>query len=446
MIGATLEGVVTSWNPGAEAIYGYTAEEMLGRDASMLVPPDRAGELVAVLERLRRGERVPPFETQRVRKDGGLVDVSVSVSPVRDPDGVTMAVAKIDRNVTERNRLLAGRRTSEARLHQAERMETVGQLAGGIAHDFNNLLGAITGFAGLVADASADRPEVRADAEQILAVARRAARLTRELLIFSRREPVQPELIDLNAVVAGAHDLLAISVGGRVELRFELAAEVPAVLADRGQVEQALLNLAVNARDAMPGGGTLTLATGRADLGTGHPGARPRLSPGCYAELTVSDTGRGMSTEVANRAFEPFFTTKPLGEGAGLGLASAYGIVTQAGGTISIESEEGMGTVFHVYLPAADMPLPAPAGRPGAAAPAGGHGERVLVVDDEPAMLAVTTRILRRSGYQVLEAGTCGEALALLSAHEFELLLTDAVMPELSARSWRSGHSRSSLD
>jgi PAS domain S-box-containing protein len=432
IIGATLEGVITSWNPGAAVMYGYTAEEMVGRDASMLVPPDRAGELVAVLERLRRGERVAPFETQRVRKDGALVDVSVAVSPVRDADEVTVAVAIMVRNVTDRNRMLAERRASEARLRQAERMETVGQLAGGIAHDFNSLLGAITGFAGLVADASADRPEVRADAEQILTVARRAARLTRELLIFSRREPAQPELIDLNAVIVGVDDLLAISLGGRVELRFELAAEVPEVLADRGQMEQALLNLAVNARDAMPGGGTLTLATGQADLGRGHPGARPGLSPGCYAELTVSDTGCGMSAEVAQRAFEPFFTTKPLGEGAGLGLATAFGIVTQAGGTISIDSEEGTGTVFHVYLPAASTPRQAQAGGPEDAAPAGGNGERVLVVDDEPALLTVTARILRSNGYQVLEADSCGEALALISAHEFELLLTDAVMPGMS--------------
>jgi two-component system cell cycle sensor histidine kinase/response regulator CckA len=290
----------------------------------------------------------------------------------------------------------------------------------------------LTGFASLVADASADRPEVRADAEQIVAAARRASRLTRELLIFSRREPAQPELIDLNAVIAGAHALLVLSVGRRVELRFELAAGVPAVLADRGQVEQVLLNLAVNARDAMPGGGALTVATGQADLGRGDPGAPSELSPGCYVELTVGDTGCGMSAEVAHHAFEPFFTTKPLGEGSGLGLATAYVIVTQAGGTISMDSEQGVGTVIHVFLPAAAAPVPAPGGGPEAAAPAGGSGERVLVVDDEPAMLAVTARILRGNGYQVLEAGSCREALALIPSGEFDLLLTDAVMPEMS--------------
>ena len=201
------------------------------------------------------------------------------------------------------------------------------------------------------------------------------------------------------------------------------------MLADRGQVEQALLNLAVNARDAMPGGGTLTLATRQADLGSDP---RLGLSSGSYAELTVSDTGCGMSAEVVRHAFEPFFTTKPLGEGAGLGLATAYGIVSQAGGTISIGSGEGTGTVFHVYFPAAGNARSGPGRAAGGAPPACGDGERVLVVDDEPAMLAVTTRILRRNGYQVLEAGSCGEALALISGHEFELLLTDAVMPEMS--------------
>jgi hypothetical protein len=427
IIGKTLGGVITSWNLAAAEMYGYTAEEMIGRNVAELIPPDHPGELAPILAALRRGERVEHFETRRVRKDGALIDVSVSISPVRDASGAVVGAATVARDVTEHHRALAERQASEARLHQAERMETVGQLAGGVAHDFNNLLGAIIGFAGLVADASADRPAVRADAEQILGAAQRAARLTRELLTFSRREPSQPELVDLNAVVTDSRDLLAASAGDRTGLRFELAAAVPAVLADRGQVEQVLLNLAVNARDAMPEGGTLTLATGQADLGKGQPSARPEASPGRYAELTVSDTGCGMSAEVARHVFEPFFTTKPLGEGTGMGLATVYGIVTQAGGTISVDSEEGMGTSFHVYFPAAGLPAPALPG-----APARGNGERVLVVDDEPAVLAATARILRGNGYQAREAGTYGEALAIMASDEFELLLTDSVMPGMS--------------
>jgi len=429
IISETLDGVITSWNAGASDMYGYAADEMIGRNISELIPPDRADELASILGLLRRGKPVAHCETRRVRKDGAIIDVSISASPVRDASGAVTGAATVARDITERNRAEAERRTSEARMHQSERMETVGQLAGGIAHDFNNLLGAITGYAELVADATADNPAVQPDVQQIQSAAHRAAKLTRELLMFSRREPSQPEQVNLNAILAGLRELLSASVGGRIAVRFETAAEVPAVLADRGQVEQVLLNLAVNARDAMPHGGTLTFTTGQANLTERDSGAG-RAGPGSYVTLTVTDTGHGMNAEIARRAFEPFFTTKPLGQGTGLGLSTVHGIVTQAGGRITVGSEEGKGTAFHVYLPAITLPAPAP--RADAPATVQGSGENILVVDDEPAMLAVTARILRRNGYHALEARTCAEALSLMSSRDFHLLLTDSVMPTMS--------------
>jgi CheY-like chemotaxis protein len=322
----------------------------------------------------------------------------------------------------------------------AQRLETVGQLAGGIAHDFNNLLAAIIGYAGLAADAVSD-PAVRADVEQVLATAQRAAALTKELLVFSRREPTEPAELDLNAVIAGVQRMVAVTIGAHIEIRVAPAGALPAVRIDRGRMEQVLLNLAINARDAMPDGGSLTMATGVVDLAVGDARLHSGVDPGPFVELAVSDTGTGMSAQVAARIFEPFFTTKPVGQGTGLGLATVYGIVTGAGGCIGVDSAAGAGTTFHVYLPAAAAPaVPAvPAGREptaptGRAAGPAGHGEMVLVVDDERAVLEVTSRILRRHGYATLEATTWEEALSLASSGEPELLLTDSVMPGMSGQ------------
>ena len=225
IIGKTLDGIITSWNPGAVRMYGYTAQEMIGHSVSRLFPPGHAGELLPILEQLRRGERVDHFETNRVRKDGTVIEVSVSVSPIRDAAGAVAGAATVARDITGRNRAAAERRAMESRLRQAERRETVGLLAGGIAHDFNNLLGAILGYAALVSAAAAADGEVRADAEKIQAMARRAGRLTRQLLIFSQRELSQPEPVDLNVVVGEVQELASASIGSSIELRLELAGQ-----------------------------------------------------------------------------------------------------------------------------------------------------------------------------------------------------------------------------
>jgi PAS domain S-box-containing protein len=432
ILGITLDGVVTSWNTGAERMSGYSREEMIGNNLSTLVPPGQTSDLTSILASMRAGERWErPLETIRLRKDNSILDLSYTLSPIRDASGTVTGAAMVARDVTERNRAEAERRALEHRLHQSERMESLGQLAGGVAHDFNNLLAAIMNYAGFVAEETA-KPEVRADAEEIQAAAERAARLTKQLLIFSQREKTETDALDLNAIVADIRNLLSRSIGTHIELQVNRAADLPAIKADRGQIEQVLLNLAINARDAMPEGGTLTIETSLAELDDAYASAHPGARPGRYVKLAVGDTGTGMSADVAARIFEPFFTTKPPDQGTGLGLSTVYGIVSQADGSMTVDSEEGTGTTFSLYFPAVSAPAQA---KPDKAAPRQrGNGETILVVDDERAVLEVTSRILRQNGYTTLEADTFEEALHLAAARDFQLLLTDSVMPKMSGR------------
>jgi len=256
---------------------------------------------------------------------------------------------------------------------------------------------------------------VLADAEQIQAATERAAALTRQLLIFTEREVTQPEVLDLNVVIDEIRDLLSTSIGAHVDLRIDPAAHLPAIKADRGEVGQVLLNLAVNAGDAIPQSGTVRIGTSLSELDDDYARLHPGVSPGRYVELTVSDTGTGISAEMAARIFEPFFTTKPVGQGTGLGLSTVYAIVTQAGGSVTVESGEGTGTTFRLYFPAIDVTAGAPDAAPGDRP----HLATILVVDDEPAVLEVTGRILRKNGFTTLEAGTYEQALSLASSRYF---------------------------
>jgi signal transduction histidine kinase len=335
-----------------------------------------------------------------------------------------------DQAIRHRLRAQAARQRLENRLHQAERLESLGQLAGGVAHDFNNLLAVILNCAAFVAEATAGNESARADVEQIRAAAERAAALTRQLLIFGRREQARPEALDLSLITADLQGLLARSIGENIELVVHPGPGLPAVHADRGQIEQVLVNLVVNARDAMPDGGTLTIGTSLAQLGDDEALLHPNVGPGHFVVLSVSDTGVGMSPDVVKRIFEPFFTTKPTGQGTGLGLATVHGIVTAAGGSLSVDSQLGAGTSIRAFFPAEGKAAqPAEAA---ASAPTRGNGQTILIVEDESAVLEVTARILRRNGYQVHAASTGAQALALASRHEFDLLLTDQVMPEMS--------------
>jgi signal transduction histidine kinase/CheY-like chemotaxis protein len=332
----------------------------------------------------------------------------------------------------------AARAAAQDRLRRAERMESLGQLVGGIAHDFNNLLNVISCFSDMVAEdiaglagQDARLGGVAGDVEQVRGAAQRAIRLTRQLLIFARSDVVHPEVLSLNDVIAGLRELLRRSLGEHIDLAIAPADGLWPVKADVGQLEQVLVNLAVNARDAMPGGGQLTIDTANITVDEAYAEGRPGLAPGRYARLRVSDTGAGMPPEVAARVFEPFFTTKPKGKGTGLGLATFHGIITGAGGHAQIYSEPGLGTTVTGLLPATSEKASG-SGPPPTAAP-GGRGETILLVEDEASLKDLATRILTRNGYHVRAASTAAQApgIAAETGQPIDLLLTDVVMPEM---------------
>ncbi|MEY2444953.1 MAG: hypothetical protein QOE00_1533, partial [Ilumatobacteraceae bacterium] len=448
IIGKSLTGVITSWNNGAEQMYGYDASEMIGHNISELVPADRAGELAPIIERVARGEAVHHFRTQRIAKDGRVLDMSVAISPILDPEGVVTGASTVARDMTEITRAATYRSALEAQLHQAQRLESLGQLAGGVAHDFNNLLSGIMNYASLVDSGLNDEvarlglsnddsiAAILGDVAQITAVAKRAANLTRQLLIFSRREVVRPGVLDVNAVVHDMEALIRTTIGPNVHhVTTVLADDLPFVLIDRGQMEQVLMNLAVNARDAMPHGGELTIETSTFDLDESVFRSPQHVVPGRYVQLSVSDTGTGMDREVASRAFEPFFTTKPTGEGTGLGLATVFGIVTQAQGAVTIYSEPGVGTTVRIHIPASpaepEQPSVASAPRRSLAGV-----ETILLVDDEEMVREPARRLLARFGYSVLDTSNADDALEIVRRHAapIDLLLTDVAMPGRSGK------------
>jgi len=461
IIGLTQQGIICSWNPAAARLYGYAPEEIIGREAQVLYPPARRDEEAEVLRRVTDGERVEPYRTDRCRKDGSIIRVSLAVSRTGAAAGATAGAVTVSRELPgrpdagdrrerrsgqerrsgrERRRAVRDKAQVEARLRQAQRLENLGELAGGVAHDFNNLLAVIlnhasfatrelTGAAG--PDWAQRRDAAISDLGQVEQAAQQAARLTRQLLAFARREVIRPQVLDLDNVITAVEEMLRRTLGEHIELATGLAGDLQPVLADPGQLEQVLVNLAVNARDAMPGGGTLTIDTSNiivdADYIAGGSGARP----GHNVRLRVSDTGTGMTPEVIEHVFEPFFTTKQEGAGTGLGLATVYGIITQAGGDIRIYSEPGAGTTFSITLP-----VTAQAAVPGLEpvryqrAP---QGETVLVVEDHAALRAVTERIFARNGYHVITAASGPEALAVARGYpgEIHLLVTDVLMPRM---------------
>jgi len=570
IMGKTRDGIITSWNPGAERLYGYSAAEIVGRRAEVLFPPEQRAAEADLLRRIGRGERVQQYQTERLCKDGSTVTVSLTMSPIADASGAIVGVASVSRDVTElqqaevkfrglleaapdaivgvdahglmalvnaqaerlfgyprqellgqpveilipeyardvhpghrirylrdpaprpmgagmqlaglrkdgtefpaeislsaldtedgivvsaairdvtdrlevqaeRERLKAAaeRERLEAQLHQSQRLESLGQLAGGVAHDFNNLLAVMLNYTTFVAERVADAvaaggEEWRAasrDIGQILRAGERATELTHQLLAFGRREVVRPQILNLNTVVAEVEQLLRRTLGEHITLHISLAGDLWPVLADPGQIEQVLVNLAVNARDAMPDGGTLSIATINRTLD--DEATRPGVRPGRYVDVVVADTGAGIPPEIVERVFEPFYTTKPKGEGSGLGLATVYGIITQAGGHADIRSTLGAGTTFSALLPVTDRTdAPATAAAPAATRQLSHGGEIILVVEDEEALREVTRRILTRNGYHVLTADSGPEAIKIAehADHHIDLLLTDVIMPRM---------------
>jgi two-component system cell cycle sensor histidine kinase/response regulator CckA len=548
IMSATRAGIVSSWNPPAVLLYGYLAEDIVGRAADVLCPPQDRTREAEMLQRVLAGGPAEQFDADRVCKDGTMASVSLTVTPIVDEAGTVTGVITVSRKAdlrqgprdqaegaeggveserlasrgaqerfeskvgTERRdareaeerfekKVSAMRRQSrevqtrfdtkvdaqrresrdaqdkveaeivsvrrdawetqdrfdvrrdgerkealernellQQQLQQAQRLENLGQLAGGIAHDFNNLLAVILNYVTFVAeemDAATESDwlgrweSASGDVAQIKRAAERAARLTHQLLVFARREVVRPQVIDLDQVIAGITEMLRRTLGEHIDISTSFAGGLWPVLADPGQLEQVLVNLAVNARDAMPGGGTLTIETGNVTVDADFIAGGSKAQLGRHVRLRVSDSGCGMPADVVEHAFEPFFTTKPEGAGTGLGLATVYGIIAQAEGHIKIYSEPGAGTTFSIMLPVtAEAAIAVPEQARYQRSP---KGETILVVEDEEALRDVARRIFARNGYHVITAASGPEAIEIVRTYQgdIHLLVTDVVMPHM---------------
>ena len=563
IIGRSLDGTITIWNKGAEETYGYSADEAIGRPISILVPPNRQDELPEILEKIRKGETIRHYETKRLCKDRKLIDVSITVSPIKEANGNITGASVIARDITERKRAqealrkseeryreivenandiiythdLAGRflslnkageritgysreealnmniadvvapecleearqmllkktrgesltnynlviiakngqrvvleinsrpvfekggvaciqgiardvterkRTEEAlrwteeQLRQSQKLEAIGRLAGGIAHDFNNLLTIITGYSDLVLRRLNKKDPHREKIEEVKKAAQRAATLTHQLLAFSRKQVLQPKVLDLNSVTLDLSNMLERLLGDDVELVLNLKPDTLRVYADPGQMEQVLMNLVVNSRDAMPHGGEIIIRTENVKLDETYTKTRDVVKPGDYVMLAVSDTGIGMDPETEAHIFEPFFTTKERGKGTGLGLSTVYGIIKQSGGYIWVYSEVGIGTTFKIYLPQTREEAEAPKAADKTFETSRGT-ETVLIAEDEAIVRTLTRSFLEEQGYKVLEAADGEEAIRVCreyggSGQQIHLLITDVVMPKMSVR------------
>ncbi len=426
-------GRVLSWNAGAERMFGYAEGEVLGKPVSVLMPERFRAAHEQGLERLHRtGESRVVGRTLELagrRNDGVEFPIELSLAAIRSGDGTYFT--GIVQDLTERKRAEEALRKAQEQFLHSQKMEALGRLAGGVAHDFNNLLTTIVGWSEvLLGRLSPDDPS-RRPVEEVRRAGERASGLTRQLLAFSRRQALAPRIVDLNAIVADLVKMLGRLVGEDIELETVLAPGLGRVRADPGQIEQVIVNLAVNARDAMPGGGRLTIETAEVDLDASYAREHREVRPGRHVVLIVSDTGHGMDEATRARMFEPFFTTKAPGQGTGLGLSTVYGIVRQAGGHIFVYSEPGHGTTFRIYLPL----VPGEAETPAVAPPAPrGGAETVLLCEDDPAVRALMREVLAGHGYRVIEARDGAQAIELGRAHpaEIDLLVTDVVMPGTS--------------
>jgi len=411
-------------NPAFQKMLGYTGDELRGRLIYEIILADRAS-VDANLERLQIEQVISIGERQYRSRDGK--PLSVEIDAARIEEGGRLLVLNVVHD-------LADRRALEEQLRQAQKMEAIGRLAGGVAHDFNNLLTAILGYADLLLDSNPPA-DVRDSVDEIRKAGERAASLTKQLLAFSRKQVLQPKILDLNAVLAETDSMLRRVLGEDVTFVFERDPNLWRVQADPGQIQQVLLNLAVNARDAMPEGGVLRVATRNVSLAAGDLKEVPKVAEGSYVLLEVADTGHGMDAETLSHAFEPFFTTKERGKGTGLGLSTVYGVVKQSGGYIHIESERGKGTRVLVYLTRVHGAADSPSNVTPRFLPRGGN-ETILLVEDEESVRRLASLLLERSGYRLLVASSAEEALqtARSFAGEIDLLLTDVVLPGLNGR------------
>jgi PAS domain S-box-containing protein len=413
-------GRVATWNPAAERIFGYAAARVTGQTFAAL--PENAGNAFeAVHQRVMAGERVHDLRMRWLGHDGRALDILHSGAPVREA-GARMGAVYISEDVTERLKL-------ERQLLQSQKMEAIGQLTGGVAHDFNNILTVITGTIELLADGVAGQPDLVAITRLIDEAAERGAGLTRQLLAFARKQPLQPEETDINALMGEAASLLRPTLGEQIEVESALEGDAWPALVDRSQLVTAVLNLAINARDAMAGGGKLTLETGNVMLDEAYAAQNSEVQPGPYVMVAVSDTGSGIPAELRDKVFEPFFTTKDVGKGTGLGLSMVYGFVRQSGGHIKIYSEEGCGTTIRLFLPRAAGEA-RPLVEPTPTAPRAAGDETILVVEDDRMVRDYVVAQLQSLGYTAVAASNAAEALRILDGGLVpDLLFTDVIMP-----------------
>ncbi|MDA9405488.1 MULTISPECIES: PAS domain S-box protein [unclassified Bradyrhizobium] len=544
IITESLDGRITGWNRAAERLFGYSANEAIGRSIDLVVPEDRRAEARGLLNRISSNESIAQHETVRIRKDGRQIDVVLNVSPLRSDNGEIIGASKIAHDITEekqareklrreieererifetsqdlilvtdgygnfiqvspsvkdilgfnpedmighsaiefihpddldrtREEMRAARRgqtkrsfearyyhydghevslnwvgnwsepvkrhffigrdltdkqAAEAQLRQVQKMDSIGQLTGGVAHDFNNVLTVITGTIGILSDAVADRPELAAITKLIDDAAERGAQLTKHLLAFARKQPLQPREIDVNALVLEAAKLLHPTLGEQITIMPQLTEDAWPTLVDPGQLSTAILNLALNARDAMPDGGTLVLETRNIFLDDGYASMNPDVVAGNYVMIAVSDTGSGIPAALLERVFDPFFTTKEVGKGTGLGLSMVFGFVKQSGGHINIYSEEGHGTSVKIYLPRSTGMQETEYEQP-QNVPITGGNEKVLIVEDDALVRQYVVTQVKSLGYAALEAANAAEALVIIDADkDIDLLFTDIIMP-----------------
>jgi len=426
-------GKITSLNRAGERVTGYTAEEALKMNFAQAVSPDDIAKVRHMLSRKRAADVATVYDLELITKSGGRAAVEISSRAILK-DGQAVGVQGIARDITDRQRMENDLRTSQAQLQQSQRLEAVGKLAGGVAHDFNNLLTAIIGYSDFALRKMRANNPIRRDIEEIKKAANRAATLTRQLLAFSRKQILKPEVLDLNLVVGDMHKMLERLIGEDIDLVTTLGSDTDPVKADRGQLEQIIMNLVVNARDAMPFGGSVTIETANVLFDKAYTSEHVPVKPGKYAMLAVSDTGLGMDANTQLHIFEPFFTTKELGKGTGLGLSTVYGIVKQSGGFIWVYSELNVGTTFKIYLPSLtelhfDQELTS-------IDTAETETGTVLLVEDDPLVRNVALRALESAGYTVLESGNGHGALAMAHScdDEIDLLITDVVMPLMGGR------------
>jgi PAS domain S-box-containing protein len=431
------DGKVTTWNVGAERIKGYNADEIIGNNFSVFYTDAdrRAGKHLVALETAAREGRYEA-EGWRVRKDGSRFWVNALVYPIRGETGDLTGFVKITRDITERLRQQDALERARNAALQSQKLEAVGQLTGGVAHDFNNLLTSILGTADLLQRRDDLLEEVRNYLSTIIRSAERGASLTQRLLAFSRRQMLEPRLVDVNRLVGGMSDLLRRTLGESVSIETILAGGLWKTLVDPNQLENALLNLAINARDAMESGGKLTIETGNTYLDDEYAAIHTEVMAGQYVLIAVTDTGHGMLEEVIARAFEPFYTTKPEGRGTGLGLSQVYGFVKQSGGHIKIYSELGSGTCIKLYLPRDNSDaIKSVEATPRSEVSALGQGEKILIVEDDDDVREYTRAALVSLGYRICEVRDAVSGLETLAEQpDIVLLLTDLGLPGMNGR------------